>query len=178
MQSFKKYIYGIENRNNMKRIHNYEVNYIAKHNSLHDIFNSQKNTKLLNIHYSTILHGCMSIRRSRETFRNFWILLYSGCICNECNGKASWSNISWKDAMMQLYTQSGNITTILKVKVSFTLPALSATNFLMWKFHVDDPSKGKYDTISGRDLLTELVLNLRLSGSSTIQIMGLFNGLQ
>ena len=52
-----------------------------------------------------------------------------------------------KDAMMQSYTQSGNITTNLKVKVSFTLPVLSASNLLMWKFHVEDSSKVRYDTI-------------------------------
>ena len=31
------------------------------------------------------------------------------------------------------------------------------------KCHVDDSAKGRYDMILGRDLLTELVLNLKLS---------------
>ena len=33
-----------------------------------------------------------------------------------------------KDAVMQWHTQAGNITTNLKVKVDFTLPALITTN--------------------------------------------------
>ena len=58
-----------------------------------------------------------------------------------------------KDAPIQWHTQAGNITTNLKVKLDFTLPALSAMNVVMWKFHVDDSSKGRYDMILGRDIL-------------------------
>ena len=38
---------------------------------------------------------------------------------------------------MQCHTQAVNITTNLKVKVYFTLPALRATDVVKWKFHVD-----------------------------------------
>ena len=64
---------------------------------------------------------------------------------------------------MQRHTQARNITTNLKVKVDFTLPALSAMNAVTWNFHVDDSSKGIYDMILGRDWLTELGLNLKFS---------------
>ena len=64
---------------------------------------------------------------------------------------------------MQLNTQAGNITTNIKVKIYFTLPALRTTNFMIWKFHVDDSARGRYDMISGRDILTELGLSLKLS---------------
>ena len=60
----------------------------------------------------------------------------------------------WKYDVMQWHLQAGNITTDLKVKVDFTLPALSATNFVTWRCHVDDSAKGGYDMILGRDLLT------------------------
>ena len=43
---------------------------------------------------------------------------------------------------MQWNTQAGNITTNLKVKIDFTLPALSATNVVTWNCHVDDSAKG------------------------------------
>ena len=33
---------------------------------------------------------------------------------------------------------------------------------MMWKCHVDEFSKGRYDMILGRDLLIGLVLNLKL----------------
>ena len=54
-----------------------------------------------------------------------------------------------KDAVMQWQTQSGKITTNLKVNVDFTLPALSATNFLTWNCHMDECTKGRYDMILG-----------------------------
>ena len=59
-----------------------------------------------------------------------------------------------KDAPMQWNTQAGNITTNLKVKIDFTLPALSATNVVTWNFHVDDFTKVGYDMILGGNILT------------------------
>ena len=59
-----------------------------------------------------------------------------------------------KDTPIQWQTQAGNITTNLKVKFYFTLPALSATNVVMWKYHVDGYTKGRYDMILGSDLST------------------------
>ena len=50
--------------------------------------------------------------------------------------------------------QAGNVTTNHKVKVDFTLPALSVTNVVMWKCHMDDSAKGRYDIILGQYLLT------------------------
>ena len=64
---------------------------------------------------------------------------------------------------MQWNTQAGNITTNLKVKVDFTLPALSATNAVTWNCHVDDSAKGRYDIILGRHIFKELGLNLKFS---------------
>ena len=32
---------------------------------------------------------------------------------------------------------------------------------MTWKFHVNDSAKGRYDMILGRDILTELGLNLK-----------------
>ena len=49
------------------------------------------------------------------------------------------------------------------VKADFTLPALSATNVVTCKCHLDDYDKGINDIILGRDLLTKLGLNLKLS---------------
>ena len=64
---------------------------------------------------------------------------------------------------MQWHTQAGNITTNPKVKVDLILPTLIATNAVMWKCHMDDPAKGRYNIILGRYLLPELGLNLKLS---------------
>ena len=56
--------------------------------------------------------------------------------------------------MVQLNTQSGNITTNPKARVDFTLSAFSATNVVTWNCHVDDSAKGRYNIILGSDILT------------------------
>ena len=57
---------------------------------------------------------------------------------------------------MQWHTKAVNIATNIKYKVNITLPALSATNFVTWKCHVNDSDKDIYYIILGLDLLTEL----------------------
>ena len=54
--------------------------------------------------------------------------------------------------MVKCQIQAGNITNNINVEVDFTLPALSTTNVVMWKYHVDDCAKGGYDMILGQDL--------------------------
>ena len=63
----------------MTCIKNNEVNNISGFNLLHDIINPPKRAKNLNIHYSLILHGFMNTRRGKVKFKNFGILLDSGC---------------------------------------------------------------------------------------------------
>ena len=82
---------------------------------------------------------------------------------HDCNDKASSKIRPEKDAVMQWKTQYGNITTNVKVNIYITLPALPATNVVAWKCHVDDSTKGRYEMILSRDLLTKLVLNLKFS---------------
>ena len=86
-----------------------------------------------------------------------WMYLHN------CNGKAVKKNSSEEDAVIQWHTQAGNITTSLKVILDFTLPTLSANNIVMWKFHADEYSKDRSDMTLGRELLTELRLNVKLS---------------
>ena len=64
---------------------------------------------------------------------------------------------------MQWHTQDENIINNLRFTLDFTLPALSATNFVTWKCHGYDSAKGGYNIILGRDILTGLVLNLKRS---------------
>ena len=56
----RKSSYGIENINDMPRIHNIEVGNIAECNLLHDIISTPRRTKHLNRHYYPVLHGCMN----------------------------------------------------------------------------------------------------------------------
>ena len=47
--------------------------------------------------------------------------------------------------------------------MDFNLNALSATNDVAWKCHVDESAKGRYDIILGKYLLKELGANLKFS---------------
>ena len=59
--------------------------------------------------------------------------------------------------------QAGSTITNLKVKIDFTLPGISATKIVTWNCHVDHSSKRIYDMILGRDILTVLGSNIKLS---------------
>ena len=63
----------------MNCMHENEVNKIAKCNLLHDLLNPSKPTKNINSHYSLIINGFMNTQKIRVKFKNFRILLYSGC---------------------------------------------------------------------------------------------------
>ena len=80
----------------------------------------------------------MNTRKDGAKFKNFRILLDSGCSSTILIGRLIEKIHPENDALMQWNTQAGNITNNLKVKVDFTLPALSATNFVTWNFHVYD----------------------------------------
>ena len=67
-----------------------------------------------------------------------------------------------KDTVTQFHTHARNITTNIKVKVYFTLPALSTTNVVIYKCHVDDSPKGRYFMILEKYILTKLRLNIKL----------------
>ena len=54
---------------------------------------------------------------------------------------------------MQWHIQDDNITTKIEFEVDFALSALIATNFVTWKFHVDEFAKGRYDIMVGQYLL-------------------------
>ena len=61
----------------MTRIHNNEVNNIAECNLLHDIINTPRRTKNLNMPYPHILYLCMNTRKGRAKFKTFgfyWIV--------------------------------------------------------------------------------------------------------
>ena len=146
----------------MTRIHNNEVKNISECNLLHDITNPPKQAKYLNRHYSPIIHGCINTRKGKPKFkRKNCILLDSGfssTVVMEILVKRLGLE---EDDPMQWNTQALNITANLKVKIDFTLPAISVTNHATQNFHVDESAKGRYDLILGRYLLIELGLYLK-----------------
>ena len=63
----------------MTCIHDNELKNIAECKLLHDRTNPPKFTKTLNSYFSPIIHGCMNTRKGKFKFKNFRILLDSGC---------------------------------------------------------------------------------------------------
>ena len=78
------------------------------------------------MHYSSILHGCMNTQNGKAEFKNFRIILDSGCISTVLMVIIIQKPNPKEDSVMQWHTQAGSITTNLKVKIDFTLPGLSA----------------------------------------------------
>ena len=97
----------------------------------------------------------MNIRKGRANFKRFRILLHNGFSSTIVTRRQFEKLHPGKKVVIQWQTQDGNITTNFKVRVDFTLPTLSATNVVTWKCHVYDSSKGSYEIILGRYLLTE-----------------------
>ena len=60
-------------------------------------------------------------------------------------------------------TQARKFTTSKKVNIEFCLPKCSATKIFTWKIHIKESTKGRYDMILGRELLTALVLDIKFS---------------
>ena len=99
----------------MIHIHEKEVNKIAEYNLLHDIINTLKRAKILNIRYSPLLHGCMNTRIGRARVKNFQILFSIGCSSKIVILMLVVKIVLKEDDVMQWYTQAGNITTNIKV---------------------------------------------------------------
>ena len=78
----------------MTCIHGNKVNKLAEFNLLHDILNSPKRTENPNSHYYYILSGCMNTRKGREKFKNFRVLLDSGCSSTIVMGRIIKKNYS------------------------------------------------------------------------------------
>ena len=104
----------------------------------------------------------MNTIHGRAKFKNFRVLLGSVCGSTLVMVRIVEKLHPEKDAIMQRHKQAGNITNYDKVKVYFILTSFSATDVVTWKYHMDDYTKGRYGMILGRDILTELGLNLKL----------------
>ena len=72
-------MYDIKRYNGLTFIQENERKKISEWNSLHDITNTSKLPKNLNIHCYTILHVCTNTRKGRAQFNKNRILLDSGC---------------------------------------------------------------------------------------------------
>ena len=147
--------------NNMNRIHNNEVNNISGWNALNGTINTYKNTKYINSNYFSFLHGYMNTCRGRSKFQKFRIFLDNGCISKIIMRTLITTLKTKDDYMMQCYTQEVHLITNLKVKYILLYLNLPRKNRDMG-FYVDYSSKVRYNMVLGRDILTALVLNLKI----------------
>ena len=104
----------------------------------------------------------MNTRKGKDRFKKFLILLDSGLISTIVTVRIIKKLHPKEDSVMQWHTQAGKISTNIKVKIDFNVPELSATKIVTWNCHVDDYTKGRYDMILCRYLLTVLGLNINL----------------
>ena len=118
----------------------------------------------------------MSTRQGKAKFKNFCVLLESGCSFMILMGRLTKKVGLEKYSMMQWNTQAVNITTNLKVNIYSTLPILRVTNVVTWNCNVDDPSKGRYDMILGRDIFIKLGSNIKLYEHVIESDYGTLNG--
>ena len=96
----------------------------------------------------------MNTRKWRLNFKNFLIILDSGNSSTIVTRRLVHKLSLEKYSVMQWQTQTGNITTNLKVNVDFTLPALIMMSVATCKCHMYGSAKGRYEMILCRDLLT------------------------
>ena len=115
--------------------------------------NHSKRAKCMYIRSSRIMHAYMNTSKGIAKFKNFQILLDSGCSSTIVMRRLLEKLYPEKYAVIQWQTQAGKITTNLKITVDFILLALSATNFVTWKCHVDVFARDRYDMVLGRDIL-------------------------
>ena len=95
----------------------------------------------------------MNTRKGKTKFKKILIILDSGFSSMILIGRLVKKMHPEKDDLIQWHILAGNITTNIKVKVDFTVPALSATNAVTWKYYVDDSAKGRYDMILVQNIL-------------------------
>ena len=157
----------IENRAKLIHItpemYDNKVNNIAEWNLLHDIINTPKRAKNINSNYSPILHGCVNNRNGRARLKKFQIILDSGWSSTILMIGLVHKLSPEKYSVMQWQTQAGNITNNLKVNVDFIVTALSATNVVTWKCHMDNSAKGRHEMTLVRYLWTYLGLKIIFS---------------
>ena len=103
--------------NTINRTNNKKVNNLSEVNLLHDILSTYKRTKNISIHYSTILHGCMSTHKGRAKFKSSRILFNSGCSSKIMIRKLITKINPKRDNLMQWHKKAGNITTNINVEI-------------------------------------------------------------
>ena len=88
------------------------------------------------------MNACINKCRGREKFKNFQILIYSGCssaiiVVNMMSKLKEKTYIS-----AQWQTQAKKFTTDKKVKVDFFLPQFISTRVVTWECHVYESVRG------------------------------------
>ena len=130
--------------------------------ALTQIRKPSKQTK--KVHFTPVTVGAINNRLGKSKLSNLQILLDSGASSTILSGKYAKRLRKKKTKPQRWVTQAGTIKTNQRAKIDMILPELDATKIMTWYCHVDDSLVlGRYDMIIGRDLLSELCINLDFS---------------
>ena len=106
--------------------------------------------------------GRINTTRGKPTPVTIWILFNSGGSGTVLDKKFAKKLQQDKCAAVEWSTVAGKVSTNKKAKIQFSLPELFEAPLIEWRVHLAD-SLGNYDMIIGRDMLSELGIDLHFS---------------
>ena len=130
----------------------------------------QKQEKMMNSQQKRKNHSCcvskhIGVKKDcKIKYDNLWILLDSSCsdsIAISKYGKKNKQEVKTR----KFTTGSGTLKIKYEANIKFTLPEFSNFKIINWEFHVTDYEDLGYDMILGRDIMTQLGINLSFDKS-------------
>ena len=134
---------------------------------------ANRNKKRKSNDFSSITLGYLHSQegsRNPKSLKRLQILFYSGCENTIVNQAMTAGLTKEKVKASTWKTKSGSFTTGHVCEVTFKLPLFHKHRDIAWKTHVDPANQilCKYDLIIGRDLLSELGIDLQFSKASMV----------
>ena len=112
----------------------------------------------------TILNILGGKKLRKITYEGLRVLLDTGC--SDSLVRAEYAKSGKEKKSKNIYTTGGGeITTHTQSTIFFTLPEFSDKKIIKWDFNVFDDKHLEYDLIIGRDLMSELKLDILFSQS-------------
>ena len=124
--------------------------------------NNEKQFEQLKQRLVPLTFGRINTTQGKPTPVNIRILFDSGGSGTVLNKKFAKKLRQDKCPTVEWTTMAGKVSTSKKAKVQFSLPEFFEDRLIEWRVHLAD-SLGNYDMIIGRDILSELGIDLHFS---------------